>query len=640
MRCLGADIANASPTPEVQAELDASPLNRPMIGRDRLRDKVLYYFDLGIVMPTLEDDVGLDDAWDDADIHDQIANANVTQLESYIREGKEGLVHLNSQATHDFPAVLDESEDAYRDPQKYKKEDHYYNPQTDEIDPPDVGRTARLRVATEAPEPELHAWGDLAADERGVPNDEKYPAEEGPRYHDRDEDASAVSIWYAGGPTDPASDAGVWGDVGEMIGLTDLLHQTNAGRRDVASKKEKTAMDANEAFDVLAAGLSPSRETTNIPSVVVEEAEIRLEHKKQRVEDRDGELGNEDEGTLNLLKEEEDRRGIPEHTASAALDAELRRIRTAADEADADDATDDVFGKSSVDDDDDEDEDDEEDEDEALDRIDDAVDVLLEHSMDQDAAEAVEQIDQAVLDMRGVQEGEEGEGDASNGEANDDDAKDDDDDDDDESNPFAKGSSAAWGRKVAAAIRPVVERRPDFGEGRRVGVEKVAAEELPFDLFEQGSGAFRSAERSVAALAVNRQPERRGRFTPPSPALCAAASHVLRTALGKLRGSFTIDSWDLEKVVTSKISQTDGSILDGELRWHVLLADHARNRRGAIDLSVAIVSGAPMDRVSISADGREIPLTRRALDEHMNVRRDATRMLHRPSHVDRALLEE
>jgi hypothetical protein len=202
---------------------------------------------------------------------------------------------------------------------------------------------------------------------------------------------------------------------------------------------------------------------------------------------------------------------------------------------------------------------------------------------------------------------------------------------------FDGASSAEWGLKIAsAASKP--EPKPFVRVG--VGAEKIVAEEVPFDLFSTDSSAYGTAARSLASMAVNRKPEERVRFAGPSPRLVNAAAAVLRKATSKLRGSYTVEDLVLEGVDFAKVAAVDGAVEEGEMRWHMTLADHARNRRGAIDMVVKIVGGAPIDAVSLLANGRSIAFTRSAIDQHLGVRRATTRGAHCHPRAERAFIEE
>lgn len=199
-------------------------------------------------------------------------------------------------------------------------------------------------------------------------------------------------------------------------------------------------------------------------------------------------------------------------------------------------------------------------------------------------------------------------------------------------------SSRAWGEKIASVNAPPAHRH---GMQRfAVGAEKIAAEDVPFDLFSGDDGHVSSAVRSIAALTVNRMPERQMRFAPSSPKLVASAEVILKRTLAKFKKSFSIDSMVLEKFEAVKVAAIDGAIVEGTFRWHLVLADHVRNRRGAIDVVVPIVGGLAVDAATIYADGRPIAFTRAAIDRHLNVRRDATRAGNRVPSVDRAFVEE
>ena len=676
--------------------------------------------------------------------------------------------------------------------------------------------------------PELHAGGDFAVDERDVPGELKYPAEEGPKYRNRDTTYSTPGgrdqSDYPGGRAEFA-------DVGELFEFTDLLHQTSA-------RKETTVMSLEDDFlntlgRVVQAAMSPSRDTTNIPANVIVDTRVRLENKVEQLEENGGELSNEDAGTLELLKSEEERRGIgasrrvqarydefsnvqcarcgfseagerfwsnedggwickgcevgepygnvsifdvkdsdpaavdrwrdsrmPQRQdelrvdldrlvasgqmTQADADAYFDRISTqwargigasrrvqannemaaierwrgtdgwrnafqngqregremvqkltsrqaSADEihnvrADAHDslvlAWNDFVQNGHLDEDamityrfnvgysvalddladlgdgtlarrrvqaadenpfasdDDDSGDDTGDTPAASDDYEAAEDALIERIAEflETLGDGVEALGDAVEELQGVQEAESDAGgaDAADGDVDDDAGTGDSD------NPFAGKSAAHWSDAIVAAMHP--EPGPTFtGDGMAIGAVKEAANvtdnEL-FDVFAEGSERFHTAERSLAALAVNRRPEGRGRFVPPSPQLINAAAAIFRKAMAKLRSGYSIDSFDLERVVTHKVAATTGGLIDGEFIWHAVLADHARGRRGTIDLVMQIVGGEPLDGVQVIAGNKRISFTQLALDEHLNIRRDNTRWPQRYTNAERAFIPE
>lgn len=639
--------------------------------------------------------------------------------------------------------------------------------------------------------PELHESGDLAADERDVPGDEKYVVDEGPKYRNRD---TIYSL-----PSSNKSDVDAYphesldfADVGEMFEFTDLLHQaartstmttddfmaqlmeqmkplmeggegesneggkrarrrtanaqsmgqcefTSGGRRcgkpaEVFGRINALGFGLDEWVDLCAnhaaelevedhvegggekrAGMSPSRETQNLPTSTVVDTTVRLEHRKDRVDDWGGELSNDEEAALKTLMEEEKDRGIKQASSDGANDEEfhdkeswvaaLQRKYPDATLRDAGQGTtlaltgngrgevaywDDshpsgafgfVYDKPEFGDlvapwgdDDDVMEEHEplqrreasrrtaalpfppnEDEDDApmpaMSLTDDADaddDEGPDPEMDPEGAEdfQLDRIEDALEELRVIQgdEDEEDGGDddsVGEGEAMEADG-DDEDKDADGKNPFAGKSARALGRAVHAALRP--EAHPSasspFRPGYAIGMNKTAAVELPENLFGVSSDRFSSAERSLAALHVNRGPERRGRHEAVQPMLVEEAARDLRKALGALRKSYSVESYVLERTVTEKIAQADGSLMSGEFHWHVRLADHARRRSGNVDLIMRIEGGSPVPGVQVLSEGRRMPFTRSSIDRHLNIRRDATRAVPGYAHVDRALIEE
>lgn len=477
---------------------------------------------------------------------------------------------------------------------------------------------------------ELHAWGDLLPD---TPDDdvERYPAEEGPEYRGRD---TMYSI--------PSSDSGPrWVDtvdVGELIGLDDLMHQSGEGLQPTQSSRRKTesrmtpqefvkfvedgvreAGDEGHEREHRASGMSPSRSLHNVPQPVIDEARTRLEH---RAEDMgDGVLSREDEANLKLLEDEtSERRGLSDKDAArkTAETAEQKVKAIGGEKGEKKPEHEASEARAEME------------EDEALERIEDALDELDEMSLAPDAEDEVDEIDHALDDLFAIQDEEEG-GKPGAHAKKDDDA---DDKDDEHGNPFAKESARDWGEKLASAMQvaPVHASEP---EPVRVGFERTAAEELPFDVFGgEGSAYYTQAERSIASATVNRLPEQRMRFAPPSGRLIDAAADVLKRTLAALRRSYSLEHYDLQRVVPTKVAHVDGSIVEGRFEWHVILADHLRNRRGELDLVLAVVGGRPEGDAMVYAGGRAIPLTRDAIDRHLNVRRDATRSGHRVSDVE------
>ena len=534
--------------------------------------------------------------------------------------------------------------------------------------------------------PELHGSGDLAAEERYLSDGERYPVEEGTRYPGRDH------------PDEDPRGHVDFADVGELLELSDM-HDTSDLVQGARRPEEKIAMTPQQFLELLGqevadlqeqgpkqGGMSPSRDPRNMPATVVDEARIRLENRENRLEEQGGELSHEDEGTLHLLEQETDRRDLTAGLRALGQVVSATFGESGSDEGDDDEDDDDRSG-------DDDSDGDEADEDEAIGRIGDALEMLESEDLPPAAQHQVDQISDAIDDLLAIQDDE---GDV--------DADDDSDGDlspiggegsgalsgpskevlnvpmavlDDvrirarhapthtresagdlglieretarrgvaasvsveDADLFAARSSQEWGHAVVtAALAPEVT--PSLPAVETPGIEKTAAEDLPFDVFERSSDAFRSAERSLAAMAINHRSEQRARFAPPSPSLVAAAQVVLRKAMAGLRAHYTIDMFDLERVVSRKIAAADGTIVDGELVWHLILADHARRRRGAIDLVVPIAGGTPVGDAFVLADGRRLPLTRRALDAHLNIRREDTRWSTSPPAVERAFLEE
>lgn len=551
-----------------------------------------------------------------------------------------------------------------------------YNPQTDEIEPPEdafMGRRGVRLKQADGIGPELHASGDFAAPAPDVSDGERLVVDEGSKYPARDRLHSQPGGQDADGYLDTRTYGGDLDvDAGELIDLADVFHETHA-------KRKKTMTASQDLLQMLSksSGMSPSRNTHDMPARVIVDV-------LNRPIDED----NEARANEHLLEEELERRGI-EHEEKKKASVE----KTAADEnpfatksesddddsdSDADDDHEPVASKEH-----DDEEDAEAAEDAGLDRIDDALEVLEAHDLDPDALASVEEIRDVLDELLDVQSGEESdEGDEGG--------------DDHGSQPskatqgipaavlvdadirarHAQGggiedradaglfdgemrrrglaskqasadgvdgifdgvSSKAWGEKIASVGAPPAHRH---GMQRfAVGAEKIAAEDVPFDLFSGDDGHVPSAVRSIAALTVNRMPERQMRFAPPSPKLVASAEVILKRTLAKFKKSFSVDSMMLEKFEAVKVAAIDGAIVEGTFRWHLVLADHVRNRRGVIDVVVPIVGGLAVDAATIYADGRPIAFTRAALDRHLTVRRDATRAGNRVPSVDRAFVEE
>jgi len=108
----------------------------------------------------------------------------------------------------------------------------------------------------------------------------------------------------------------------------------------------------------------------------------------------------------------------------------------------------------------------------------------------------------------------------------------------------------------------------------------------------------------------------------------------------QIRAHYSLEHFHLEDVRKDKIAAADGEIIEGAFRWHAILADRRRGRRGSIDLVMPISGGAPVGSVQVLANGQPIPFTVDAIDQHLNIRRNATRSSHRLADADLSFIEE
>jgi len=171
-------------------------------------------------------------------------------------------------------------------------------------------------------------------------------------------------------------------------------------------------------------------------------------------------------------------------------------------------------------------------------------------------------------------------------------------------------------------------------QSQRIGHQKAAASvDLPDDLFSDDDTT--QAMRNIGSIAVSHLEESRTRVISGESKLINAAATQFRKDFRKLRGGYTI-----EEVNPDQIGD-DGRIIKGSLIFQVRLAAHTFRRRAAISMVMDVIDGQPQPTYRvITSSGKELPFTKEALDDLMNVRRENMRPSTKITSVPRAFIVE
>lgn len=180
---------------------------------------------------------------------------------------------------------------------------------------------------------------------------------------------------------------------------------------------------------------------------------------------------------------------------------------------------------------------------------------------------------------------------------------------------FDAGSFMAAFDEACAPPIKTAHREASFAG---LGVEKTAAEDLPYDLFDADD--YTHAERHLGSLVGNRLSEERPRVLARTDLLIREAADMFLKVQRKFRG-VVIASKSIQRIVPTEVNDSDGRMVVGEIRWNLLVADPAQRRRAALTMIMPVIAGRPCEEVLLeTAAGKHVKLDKAALHRLLNVR--------------------
>lgn len=168
-----------------------------------------------------------------------------------------------------------------------------------------------------------------------------------------------------------------------------------------------------------------------------------------------------------------------------------------------------------------------------------------------------------------------------------------------------------------------------------IGEDKTAADELEGDIFEDvNSHDYSPGERNLSAISVQHLMEERPRLLADRSLLVNAAANAYRQVMKRLGSHYISEQVSLQQIRAHKMNDMDGTMLTGQLEFHVILASHRYRRRAGITLEMPVVAGEPVPEVTmVTAGGERLAFNRENLDRVMNIRKTESKPSRGWSHV-------